>query len=447
MLLRALLPFGPAYEHPDLSKEKIWKQIYPNLPFSGSRLKTETKALFDLAKAFVAFLELEKRPQELALLSLSAFQRRGNQRLLRTESDALARHCAQQEADDDHVRFTRFRLAEIGNQSFGYTQKRVVDNSLQDMLNQLDRWYLVQKLRGACELLNRQNIFGTPAQLSLVNSILVAVATENFEDTPAIEVYQLVLDMLSDPLKRTAFESLLLRLEKHAHTFPQDEARALYKYAQNHCIAGINRGERQYLTGLLALYQYQLQTRIILENGMISHTDYTNISSVAVRLGKKNWADEFIENYKKHLAPVFQESVYRYTRALYHYHGEEFREAVRELSQIDFAESFYDLSARILLAKVYFESEEYESLIYHIEAFNRYLKRQKALSAQNRNPYLHFLRILKRLNRLMERWSILSPSEIEKRLQTVATQIAQAPELAHREWLEEQVVICSNLLQ
>ncbi len=438
-LLHAILKFAPTYQHVDLDKEIIWSQLYSPEPYADTRLKLETKALFDLAKAFLAFKELEQRPQELSLLSLAAIRQRGSERLLRTESDALRRQCAPQAAEDDQLRFTRFRLAEIANQHFGYSQKRMVDNNLQEMLDQLDRWYLVQKLRGACELLNRQNIFGTSANFSLITSLLEGIRQENFVDTPAIAAYQLVWEMLNDSSKRDAFEALVSLLAQQVHAFPQEEARALYKYAQNHCIAGINRGEQPYMKDLLALYQHQLETAILLRENVISYTDYTNITAAAVRLGERSWAREFIESYKSHLALAFQDSSYRYALALYHYHGKSYREAIRELSQIDFAESFYDLSARILLAKVYFESEEYEALTYHIEAFKRYLQRQKHLSAQNRNPYLNFLRLLKKLNRLIERWAILSADERRKRLQTMQKQLDLSSDLAHREWLQAQL--------
>jgi hypothetical protein len=438
-LLESLLSFSPHFSHPALKGPEVWKKAFPDSPFSVSQLKTETKALFDLGKSFLAFKELENRPQELSLLSLAALQQRGEERLLRTEAEVLRRQCDRQQAEDDELRFTRFRLAGLANQQFGFRQKRVVDDSLQQMLDQLDRWYLVQKLRGACELLNRQNIFGTTARFDLLAPLLVGIQEGEYDDTPAIAVYRQVLDMLGDSQQREAFEGLVELLFREGDAFPKEEARALFKYAQNHCIAGINRGEQGYLRDALRLYRHQLDTGLLLLQGEISHTDYTNIAATAVRLGERAWALEFIESYREKLGVEFRESVYRYALARYHYQGKDFREAIQALRSVDFAESFYDLSARILLAKVYFESREHESLAYHIEAFKRYLKRQKHLSSQNRIPYLNFLRILKRLNSVSENWDFLSPQDRAKRISTLNKQLDQVSELAHREWLEAQL--------
>jgi hypothetical protein len=422
-----------------LKGPEVWKKAFPDSPFSVSQLKTETKALFDLGKSFLAFKELENRPQELSLLSLAALQQRGEERLLRTEAEVLRRQCDRQQAEDDELRFTRFRLAGLANQQFGFRQKRVVDDSLQQMLDQLDRWYLVQKLRGACELLNRQNIFGTTARFDLLAPLLVGIQGGEYDDTPAIAVYRQVLDMLGDSQQREAFEGLVELLFREGDAFPKEEARALFKYAQNFCIRRINQGEKPYLEEIFQLYQQQLSSGILLDEGVISHTDYSNIVTTALRLRAFAWAEDFLHRYRERLLPTYRESLFRYNLANLYLEQDKQGEALRLLQDLRTEDPFYEASIKVLLAKVYVERKDWEALFYLEQAFRRFLRRQKAFSSHHRTHYLHFLKYLKWLAQLYERQPKLSATAFQQQKEKLARKLTEEEIISNRSWLERML--------
>ena len=81
-LLQAILACGPAFRSPKLAKEQIWQEVYPDEPYSDPRLKLETKVLFDIAKALLAFKELERQPQQMAVHSLAAIQQQTDARCM-----------------------------------------------------------------------------------------------------------------------------------------------------------------------------------------------------------------------------------------------------------------------------------------------------------------------------------------------------------------------------
>ena len=73
------------------------------------------------------------------------------------------------------------------------------------------------------------------------------------------------------------------------------------------------------------------------------------------------------------------------------YARSEFREALRILWTIEFTDIYYHLYAKVLILKIYFETEDFEPLLALIFSTRIYFSRSKLICDYQRKIYIYFL--------------------------------------------------------
>ncbi|MEL7342744.1 MAG: hypothetical protein AAGM67_19825, partial [Bacteroidota bacterium] len=235
------------------------------------------------------------------------------------------------------------------------------------------------------------------------------------------------------------YHQLVQWLTTYQEQLPLHEVRALYKHAQNYCIRQINEGQKRYETALFQLYQDQLQSGVMLENGSLLHTDFKNIVTVGLRQGEIAWVDHFMERFYPLVATPHRENVYNLSRVSLLAAQGQLSAAVRLLQKVRFTDVYYQLSAKHLLLRCYYESGDWEMIPFSIASFQAFLQRNREISSQNRRNHLNFLKLFRRLFRLSERQHLFSEADWKKRSTQLQKKLIQASQTSHLGWLKDQL--------
>ena len=280
-----------------------------------------------------------------------------------------------------HHSWQRFQLANLLNQAYGQRGQRKADDSLRQKLHALDVYYLTLKLKESCEALNQQFVLNVQPNLYLMPAIeqLMENPEAPFREFPELRLYFCIYQSLKHPNEDT-YAEMEQSLGEVAPLLIPSEARAAYKYAQNFCIRRINRGEQDWQHRLLRLYQKLLSSEIMLEQGVLAHSDFKNIVTLALRLGEFEWTKSFMDTYGRAIDKAHRSNALGYAEALFWAETGQRRKAIRKLNEVRFSDVFYDLSARHLLARTYWEAGEEEALRYHLNAFQLFVSRSKEIS-------------------------------------------------------------------
>ena len=118
---------------------------------------------------------------------------------------------------------------------------------------------------------------------------------------------------------------------------------------------------------------------------------------MALRLEEYDWVETFIEENKQLLKPEEQENAYTYNKALLHFHKHNYDRTLELLRNVEFTDVFYNLDCKALLMKTFYDKNELDPLFSLMDAFYVYLRRNKLISASNRDSYSNFLRFVKKL--------------------------------------------------
>jgi len=388
-----------------LNSKRLFEVVFPDEKYKVQKLKNVRSWLFQLVKKFWALQDFQDKENLQDLSILKTLRERKLSSLYQSHYKALVKKQPIPQKDLDY--YQQHLLIEEHAYFLKLDEVRQTKDELQEMVDCLDVFYVVKKLKWTCEMLNRSRIVNATYQLHLVGEItsLLRQPHSAHLKVPLIQLYEQVYLFLTVEENELPFQNLRLLLEKHVKNIDKQEAISLYSYAQNYCIGKINKGESQYMQELFSIYQQLLQNHLIIENGLLAHPHYKNIVTLGLRLKKYDWTEQFIEEYKGFLQNHIRENAYHFNLATYYYEIGELNKVVELLNRAIFTDIYYEISSKYVLIKVYYDLKEFGLLSYLVLSFDKYVRRNKSLSSINRQGILNFLTVLKRLAKIKE-WKL-----------------------------------------
>lgn len=437
-----LSPYAPAFDSEELSRAQLFPKLFPDTPLDEQKFREEVSMLYRQLKQFLALETLQQTRHAADLLLLRSVRERGIGNIFEIEANALEREIAavSQPADEDY--WAAYQLADERNRFFGQQQVRTADDSLQHKSDALDTYYWLVKLRESCEMLNRNQLLNTQfdAHLMLLPQPSAMPHAQIEPSAQAkIALYQAIYQMLQLPTEKQYFEQVLSKIAEVQQRLERDELRAVYQFAQNHCIRRINAGDASYTAELVRIYRELLESGALLlpSSGQLLHTDYKNAVTAALRSQDFAFAEHIIVTYRQLLAPQHMDSAYHFCLASLRFETGNSREAIKLLQQVQPTDVFYYLAARDLLLKIYYETAEYETLHYLLDAYAVYLKRNNALSKGQKENRLNFIKFVKQLVRIVDG----DPKIAEKHRTALLEALSAAPNTTNISWLQAKASI------
>ncbi|MFK7921697.1 MAG: hypothetical protein AB8H47_07050 [Bacteroidia bacterium] len=425
-----LWPLCPALEDESLERKQLFEVIWPRESFQERRLRYLLTDFSRLIERFWAYKDWADDSARYDETLLWAYQKRALPKYQAQTRQRYERRLASDLRLSAELLQHRFQLAEFDllTQKDQFSRPR----SVQEVLESLDEMYLLRHLRYACEGVNRSRIFAESPQTPLTPLLLEALASRNSQNS-LIEAYRLSYLMLTDTEHEAAYFALkaVLWTDPVWDTLDLD---ALHSLALNYCIGRLNAGIESFRLESFEMYRQSLEKGVLLDKaGYLEDNHYKNLVALGARLKEYQWTESFIESYRERLYPSAAENAYRYNLAYLQMAQQQYSQVLRLLAQVEFTNVFYQLGAKTILARVYYETEEYESLLMLLKNFGAYLRREKSLSSQQRVLYLNFARVLKLMTRYQSGESVLR-SKIESTL-------AQYHEIAAKQWILEKMAL------
>jgi hypothetical protein len=301
---------------------------------------------------------------------------------------------------------------------------------LQEVSDSLTNFYVTEILHQACLMHSHKSVYNTTYQQLFLKPILEKIESGEYQCPPSVSAYFHAYKALTGDTQLTDFQLLKNIIIEKSALFPPNEIRDLYLLAINFCIKKLNAGERIFELEALDLYKNGLDTGAILENKILSPFTYKNVMLLAVKHGQSTWAEQFLHNFKKYLPPTERENLFKYNFALFHFRQKDYPKAMQLLQEVSLKEVLFNLDARRVLMRIYYELGEFTALDSLLESFTIYLHRQKDLG-YHKNTYQNLIKFVKKLLQMDLKNEVLRAQ--------LKTEIENTVELTERDWLLEQL--------
>jgi hypothetical protein len=385
--------YHPDYESSNLSEKSIFQKIYKGRHFSHQLLRYLMTDLTLLLENFLAYNQYIKKSERQKIFLIEELKLKQQDKYFKQHLGMLQQQLQGNTKSLDIYKI-KFDAEETLYSYNNYSGNRSSQNNLHELSVILDEMYVCHRLKYSCEILNRKNILGESFKDDLMQYIEEHLG--NMKDNSYIAVYLLIYRLLSTSEEEN-FENLKKQIALHKHTFSEFELKDIYVFIQNYCIKMINTGHEKYLYELFDTYVEMLESKLIFENGILEHQQFKNIVTLALRINKLDWTDEFIKMNALFLNKDYRKNAIAYNTARVAYSRKNYRDALKLMRSVEFADIYYHLDAKMLLMKIYYETNADDSLISLIPALHIYLKRSKLLSEYQRKIYLNLIKYVKKI--------------------------------------------------
>jgi len=383
-----------------LHRKLVFGAVFGETPFKMSKLRYVCTALTQLCEECLVYQYQTKQDLSFYLDLSKLYQQKGLEKLSEQSLQKAEKIHLQNPLEDIPQLEDDYNL-EWGKYEHNYTKGRSNATNLQNINTSFDLAYIAGKLKHSCRVLSHQGMFPKQYDTGLLNNVLGHL--EEYPPLlkiPAIGLYYyyyLASTSIQQEEKANYFKKFKQYLIEYQQSFPKSEIKDLYILATNYTIKKINTDQRNYyIQETFDLYKNALAFGVLLENNQISPFAYTNIIAVAIGLKKYAWAKTFMETHQP-LLPVAKRKAYtNYNLSRWYFHQQKYYKAEELLKADDFEDIHLNLSAKMLLLKIYYALGEIPLLEALINRFRTYLSRQKGLVYHKKN-YGNIIRLTKRL--------------------------------------------------
>jgi len=272
--------------------------------------------------------------------------------------------------------------------------------NLEEISLQLDLFYWIEKLKLFSSMLSQQRTGNYPYDLKLMGQILEFLRDYPVEEVPELAIYYYAFLTLYESDNVAHYYNLRRLLDTYATVMPQKEAIELFDSALHYCTGKINKGDRAFLQEYFDVFEEAIQKRIFLQNGELATWRFNNIAASALGLGKLEWAERFVEDFKDYLPADSRQNTYSFNLARVYRFQKKYDQVLDLLQNVEYEDIGVNLISKMMLLITHYERKDHEVLDSFIESFRVFLNRHKNIPQQRRLSYLNLLKYTRRIMRL-----------------------------------------------
>ena len=423
--LARLLADTPAHELEHLDKRRAFEAVCPDQPYNNLQFNHLCSFLVQRLEAYIAWKEWTDDPHAHDLLLCRALRRRGANAQFVRRAARLARDLEEQPLRNAAYHLSRY-LLERERYEHRVLHERETPTLLSNVTDPLNHFFMLENLRWAGTALALQARYGALNLLPFAGGVLEKAEQTDSEQHPEMAIMRLGYETLKDVENEENFRRLKSLITEKDGLFSAPENRDLHLLAINFCLRRHNRGERPgYTREAFELYRTALGKGLLFENGLLQKFTFNNILRLASIGGERDWALNFLEQYRGYLPADDRANTYRFNLACWHYLGGEYARVPGLLQTFDFSDRDTQLSARQMLLRSYFELEEWQTLDSLLKSFYSFLRRRHDIGYQ-RLMYLNLIKFTRKL---------MAGPLSRRKAEVLAGRIRAEPYLAEREWL------------
>ena len=414
------------------TKEKVWKKIQANTPYDDVRFRKYLSDLLKLVEQFLAQEQFEKDEYQKSIYELEAVLDKKIDRLysgMRRFVRKIPENTTYRNSKYYYYLLEASKL--LHDLETEVEQKKKISTNFTQLSKALDIYYFSEKLRLDYDATIWKRIDGNlNANIYFIDQINDFIEKTPDLYYPPVRIYQTINQLSKYPDNDQYYYKYKEQLDDNIHFFPPYEAIPIYSAGINHCIRKINTGNSDYLNELFSLYVGYVRATVDY-SGELSQWTFNNVITVALRSGKFKWVNEFIKEYGSFIDERYRDNAVSYNLANLHFYQKDYDKVIETLRNIEYEDIFYNINSRFILIKTYYESDQFDPLIYLLESFRVYINRNKNLPDSRKIPFKNLIRFTKRLVNL--------PPNSDKSLLKLKEEVLNNNNTTLRSWLLEKI--------
>ncbi len=413
-------------------RQVVWQKLFPKDGYDDVNFRKYCSDLLKHTKAFMAHEVLSENSIHQAIDTLEFVVEHKIEPLYKGAiRDARDLMDAKPYRSLNHFR-SAYRLERQYFSMMEFDVKVDTRTNLEEISNNLDLFYWIEKLKISSSALSQRKTGNQDYNISFIEEVRIYLSTYPIEKVPELAIYFHSFMTLYEEEDVAHYYNLKRLLKQYGAMMPQKEVIELTDSALHYCTGKMNTGHRVFLQEYFDLFETTLEKGIFFQKGILATWRLNNIVGVSLRLGKFNWAENFIQTYHVYLSLDTRENTYSFNLArVYRYQG-EFNKVLELLINVEYEDIGYNLISKAMLLITYYELQEIGTLLSFTSSFRTFLTRHKNIPPPRRLGYLNLIKYTRRLIRL----NPLDKAAVAKLREEITREKAST---INHEWLLEKL--------
>ncbi len=425
-LLDFIVKFAPDYKNKKFTIKNTHQAVYGNQNYSE---KAITRLVSKLTKSIERFIVYDKFKDEEVQhsISLMAFYNQRKESKLFESAHYVARKLLADQSITGLQYYKEKFLLEYEFADFlSIRDDRVMDINIGTASEAFEAYYWLQRLMLLCQEVNRNNIVLDSSKRKNDAQLVVEILQNHkLLEIPIISAYYNALCLLCSQDSQEQYYKFKVSFTKNIDHFPYMDCLNLMIFLVNAIVKVFPKGESLYQE-YFDISLLRIEKGLVFVKGFILPGLLKNIITVAIKINKLKWAEDFLKENKD---KINEEEVYNWNFARIYFKGKKYEKVQDYLLESNYNDMFYILGTRRLKLKLYYETKEFDMLDHHINSFRVFLSRKDIDETFKKNNQ-GFVNFVQRLLSLAPYQSKGKNALIEK--------INAATYLSDRDWLLEK---------
>jgi len=297
--------------------------------------------------------------------------------------------------------------------------------------NNLKNYFFIKVFSFYIIVLNTKILYKIDIDTALLEKIFSSFDYELFNDSPLIQIYYNIIMVLKTDEEKY-FITIKELVQKHEKSLIPVRLSDIYLNLENYCRRKIRAGVKHFRQELFEILKLDLDKKIYKYETYMSQKFYKNVLQNAAVLKEFDWADNFIESYKKELRSDNREAVYCYCKAYLEVERNNYEKALEYLAKLQTDELYLKIDLKFLQARLYYELNEYDVLNSAIDSMRHFIKSNKFISENRKVQFSTFIKFLSALNNAQLK-------KDEYKIKELKENISKAEDLQWKEWFVKKV--------
>ena len=365
-----------------LEKKNIYTSLFPTKPFNDLTLRHLMSYLLKQIETFGIIYKIEKTNLEKQYETISFYSAIDYEKGI----DEVI-HEYNKELKKNNVLNTEEIYAKYLLDSFTYNHaiknKRTDISHLISLNKSLDEFFILSKLKVACNIANQQNIFNQTIDSGFFKDLMDYV-NKQYLSNKLISLYFHIYKLISNndeheyQLSVDSFNECISIKNKN-------DLRDALVLLINFCIKKINQGFIEYELAVFNHYKIGIDNKILFDRNLLSPFTYSNALNIAIKQNNLNWAESILEGYKDNLDSEEPKDYYSLNKAKILVAKKQFKEALDFVNNVEINDILSQLQLRIVQLKIIIELDEYRLAESYISNFKQLMKRKEIINYHKNN--------------------------------------------------------------
>ena len=436
-LITQINKFSPRFDDETLTHEYVYAKLYPGKKFNKQIIWNMTSSLQQMAEEFLVSTSLNKNKFIKNSLLADEFL---NRRLASYQSkklDEMEKAIEKTGISEDYYKYKN--ELESGRMSYHFLED--TQHLLSKHIVKKGEYAIMNMLRQLSSVINDINanafMFNAKFDVNIPFSFISAIDMEsviryardnNYEDSDIMEMLYCSIMSVIKMKDDKYFLRLKELFEKNIEKFSDNEKLSMITTLSNYCTLRGNEGETKYREYLFQLNNLELKVGYSNNSKHPSKIQFIQILRNALTINQTGWALEYINEYSQRLKPSYHIPMNALALPFLILKLITYDSVLENLKDVKFIDARDKMYVKSLYLRTYFETREFEQLMYQVDSAKHFISSTVSLSEKTRVNFLRFLNYLTNLTNAIEKNDRVEIDIIRKKL-------TGDPELPFGEWL------------